>query len=50
MEEIVQSPFWGAMSLVFFFVFFSGVLFWTFRPKSKKHYEECGEIPVKEDK
>lgn len=50
MEEIVQSPVWGLMSLIFFFVFFAGVVAWVFRPGSKNFYKNCGEIPVKEDK
>lgn len=49
MEEIVQSPLWGIVSLIFFVVFFSGVLIWTFRPSAKKHYKECGKIPIKKE-
>jgi cbb3-type cytochrome oxidase subunit 3 len=49
MEEMVQSPLWGIMSLIFFFVFFSSVLVWVFRPGSKETYKECGEIPIKKE-
>ncbi|MCK5042123.1 MAG: cbb3-type cytochrome c oxidase subunit 3 [Sphingomonadales bacterium] len=49
MEELVQSPLWGAISLIFFVAFFIGVVVWIFRPGAKETYKECGEIPVKKE-
>ena len=37
---------WG---LVYLFVLFAGVVFFTFRPGSKKTAEEISKIPFKED-
>ena len=49
MQEFVQSDAWGLISLLFFFAFFVGVLSWVFRPGSKSAYDECSNIPLKED-
>lgn len=39
----------GVIGLVFFFVFFIGVLVWTFRPNAKQHFEQQASIPLKDD-
>jgi cytochrome c oxidase cbb3-type subunit 4 len=39
----------GSIGLAFFFLFFLGVLIWTFRPGSRKRYDAAGRIPLKED-
>ncbi|MCK5574292.1 MAG: cbb3-type cytochrome c oxidase subunit 3 [Sphingomonadales bacterium] len=49
MQELVQSDAWGLISLVFFFAFFVGVLSWVFRPGSSDAYDDCSNIPLKED-
>ena len=49
MESIITSPIWGALSLLFFFLFFVGVLAWVFRPGSSDQYVDCAKIPLKED-
>lgn len=38
---------WG---LLYLFVVFIGVIFYAFRPGSKKIYEDVANIPMKEDK
>lgn len=50
MKELFASPAMGLLGLLFFFVFFCGVLFWVMRPGSKKKYRQDAEIPFKEDK
>jgi|GEM_PF-2741734 len=50
MESLVTSPAWGVGSLLFFVLFFVGVLAWVYRPSSREHYEDCGKIPLQEDK
>jgi cytochrome c oxidase cbb3-type subunit 4 len=50
MESIITSPSWGAFSLLFFFLFFVGVLAWVFRPGANDQYKDCADIPLKEDK
>ena len=40
----------GIGSLLFFVIFFLGVLLWVFRPGSKSKYKKWGKIPLKGDK
>ena len=35
--------------LLFLFVFFLGIVFWVFRPGSKKTYTETADIPFRND-
>jgi len=39
----------GLIGLIFFFVFFSAVVLWTFRPSAKDAYEKQGLIPLEEN-
>ena len=39
----------GIVGLIFFLVFFLGVLAWTFRPGSRRKFEDASRIPLKED-
>ncbi len=39
----------GLIGLLFFFIFFSAVVLWTFRPTAKKVYEKCALIPLEEN-
>jgi cytochrome c oxidase cbb3-type subunit 4 len=39
----------GMIGLLFFFVFFVGLLIWVFRPGSKKNYDAKAQIPLKDD-
>ena len=39
----------GIAGLLFFLVFFLGVLAWTFRPGSRRKFEDASRIPLKED-
>ncbi len=50
MKSFFADPDMGLVGLLFFFVFFCGVLVWTFRPGSKKSYEDKAQIPLKEHK
>ena len=43
-REIADS--WG---LLYLFIIFVGVIFFTFRPGSKKIADEVAQIPLKED-
>ena len=38
-----------ASTLVYFFLIYCGVLYWVFRKKNKKKFEDYGNIPLKED-
>lgn len=38
---------WG---LLFLFILFVCIVIYVWRPGAKKHYEEQGKIPLKEDK
>ncbi|MCD8496721.1 MAG: cbb3-type cytochrome c oxidase subunit 3 [Alphaproteobacteria bacterium] len=48
MKELFASPVFGLTGLIFFFIFFIGVVIWVFRPGSKKKYEQDAQIPLKE--
>lgn len=39
----------GTAMLVFFFVFFIGVIAWVFRPGSGRKYRKWGRIPLDEN-
>lgn len=49
MKEMFADADMGLLGLLFFFIFFCGVLIWTFRPGSKKHYEKQANIPLEND-
>ncbi len=38
----------GVIGLLFFFVFFSAAVLWTFRPGAKETYDKHALIPLKE--
>ncbi len=38
----------GLMGLIFFFIFFIGMIVWVFRPGSKGQYQNDAQIPFKE--
>ncbi len=38
-------PLW----LVWLMILFAGVIFWAYRPRNKKRFEEDGMIPFKEE-
>lgn len=40
----------GTIGLIFFFVFFLGVVGWVLRPGSKSGYKEKSLIPLNEDR
>lgn len=40
---------WTMIGLLFFFLFFLGVLAWVFRPGARKKYEHDAQIPFEED-
>jgi len=50
MKEFFADPSLGLMGLMVFFVFFCAMLAWVFRPGSKKHYVDQGNIPLQEGK
>lgn len=39
----------GIIGLLFFFIFFTALVFWVFRPGSKAGYLSKANIPLKED-
>lgn len=50
MKSFFANPDLGLIGLLFFFLFFCGVLVWVFRPGSKKKYEQNANIPLDENK
>ncbi|HCQ70514.1 MAG: CcoQ/FixQ family Cbb3-type cytochrome c oxidase assembly chaperone [Alphaproteobacteria bacterium] len=48
MKELFASSAAGMTGLLFFFVFFVGVVLWVFRPGSKKKYSQDARIPLEE--
>lgn len=38
----------GTIGLLFFVIFFAGVVVFLLRPGAKEYYEEQGQIPLKE--
>ncbi|MCB1531963.1 MAG: CcoQ/FixQ family Cbb3-type cytochrome c oxidase assembly chaperone [Alphaproteobacteria bacterium] len=48
MKEFFASANAGLIGLLFFFVFFIGVVVWVMRPGSKEKYKEDAQIPLKE--
>ena len=48
MKEIFANSGAGMIGLIFFFLFFVGVVLWVFRPGSKKKYSEDACIPLEE--
>lgn len=48
MKELFANGSTGLIGLLFFFVFFVGVVFWAFRPGSKNKYREDARIPLEE--
>lgn len=38
----------GLIGLLFFFIFFLGVLLWVYRPGTNKLYAQQAQIPLKE--
>ncbi len=48
MKSFFANPDIGLIGLLFFFVFFCGVVIWTFRPGKKKDYQNQGNIPLNE--
>lgn len=49
MKELFASGSAGLGGLLFFFLFFCGVIVWVMRPGSKNEYKKDAEIPLKED-
>lgn len=39
----------GTVGLIFFLALFLGVLVWTFRPGSRRKFDDASRIPFKED-
>lgn len=42
--EVVRS-----LWVVWLMILFIGIVFWAYRPKNKKRFEEHGRIPFKDD-
>lgn len=49
MKELFASADAGTISLLFFFIIFSGVTIWAYRPKNRDRLESYREIPFRED-
>ena len=51
MDYHIFREFADSWFLIFLFAFFLGIVFWVFRPGSRKTYEDTSEIPFRhEDK
>ncbi len=35
--------------VVWFFILFVGMLWWVMRPAKRRHYEQFGDIPLRDD-
>ncbi|MCI5065734.1 cbb3-type cytochrome c oxidase subunit 3 [bacterium] len=40
---------WSSLSTAFFCLLFAGIILWTWRPGSKKQYENAARIPLESD-
>lgn len=49
MDFLADRSLMGTISLLFFFIFFAGVLAWVFRPGSAEKYRELGHIPLNDE-
>lgn len=49
MKEIFASGSYGLVGLLFFFVFFTVITIWTWRPSAKNKYQGHGNIPLEEN-
>lgn len=49
MKELYADPIVGIIGLLFFFVLFSGILIWLFRPGAKEKFKDYGNIPLRND-
>lgn len=49
MKSYFANPDIGIIGLLFFFVFFCVVVFWTYRPGAKNKYQDLGNIPLTEN-
>ena len=49
MKQLFASGDSGIIGLMIFFAVFCLIVFWVLRPGSKETYQECSEIPLKED-
>jgi len=39
----------ASLWLVWLIILFVGIVFWAYRPKNKKRFEEAARIPFKDD-
>ena len=49
MKQLFASGDSGMIGLMVFFAVFCLVVGWVLRPGAKEKYQECSEIPLKED-
>ena len=49
MDFLANQLLSGTATLLFFFIFFLGVLAWVFRPGSTDKYKKWGQIPLEEN-
>lgn len=49
MKALMASELAGTVGLMFFFIVFAGIAFWTMRPKNKKKIEELKNIPLRDE-
>lgn len=40
----------AVVSTVLIAVAFTALLLWIFRPNSKRHYDQCSQIPLKDER
>ncbi len=46
----IQIPWWTEVSVLVFFVFFVGILLYTYSPRRKQDYERFGDLPFEDQK
>ncbi len=49
MKEVFANADIGIGGLVFFFLFFLGILLWLYQPNAKEKFQKHAEIPLKDD-
>ena len=49
MDLIAMQPLFSTLWVVWFFVLFTGILFYVLSPKRKRGYEQDGTIPFRDE-
>ena len=50
METLIEHyPLLRSLWVVWFFLLFVGMVLWVLRPAKRRHYEQLGAIPLRDD-